>query len=185
MIVIKGNLLQTVDESLAYFEPTICRLTNRYMHDHPEKDDCRQELRLVVWQFHENKEKYFNSLFVVNRLRWNVINFINRDFGFLWGKKLIQLDGLPEQEQNNALASMITGPINYDASLDIEKLLEKANCSLSHRQKEAITLFLSGAPASMIKRFLGVKGRHLTRYYILLSEAIEILRKENNAENNS
>jgi len=178
MILIKGKLYDNVDEAILYFEPTIRQLTNMFLGMHPEKDDCRQELRIKIWNLYNNKEREFNSGYVTRRLRWDTINFINRNTGYNWYKTFKSLDTMKETEKDLLFSSLENkGNITKDDELEIESMIIKAKKHLLPRQYEALTLFLSGASTEMIREFLGTRSRNMTKYYLLLAEAFAILRE--------
>ena len=178
MIVIKGKVYDDVDAAITYFEPTIRQLTNLFLGTHPEKDDCRQELRIKIWALYKNKERQFNSGYVTRRLKWDTINFINRNTGYNWHKTFKSLDTMKETEWVDFPDQVRFG--NHwgkDDQIEIENMIEKAKEHLLPRQYEALTLFLSGASTDMIREFLGTRSRNMTRYYLFLAEAFAILRE--------
>jgi hypothetical protein len=177
MIQIKGTIMETYDDSLAYFEPWIKSLTNMILKSHPDKEDCRQELRLKLWSLHE-KDNMYNSTYVSTRLKWDTINFINRDTGYNWDKKFKSFEVCAYTELERLFSVKdyaIEKSLNVD--IEVEDMILKAKSKLSQKQYEALILFLSGANSKMISSFLGTRNRNITRYYLLLGEAINILRE--------
>lgn len=182
MIVIKGKKHEDIDSAILYFEPTIRQLTNLFLGNSAEKEDCRQELRIKIWSLFNNKEREFNSGYITRRLKWDTINFINRNTGYNWYKTFKSLDNMTETEQDllfNSLENNLN--ISKDNELEIETIILKAKKYFLPKQYEALTLFLSGASTEMIREFLGTRSRNMTRYYLLLAEAFAILREVANA----
>ena len=177
MIQIKGTIMETYDDSLAYFEPWIKSLTNMILKSHPDKEDCRQELRIKLWKLHE-KEQMYNSTYISTRLKWDTINFINRDQGYNWNKVFKSFETCGEIELES-LFSIIDFKIekNVEVDFEVEDIIRKSKPRLTNSQYEALVLFLSGANSKMISNFLGTRNRNITRYYLLLGEAINILRE--------
>lgn len=178
MIAIKGKVYDDVDAAILYFEPTIRQITNLFLGGSPEKDDCRQELRIKIWELYKNPDKKFNSGYVTTRLKWDTINFINRNTGYNWYKTFKSLDTMKETEIDllfNKVESQAR--ISRDEEVEIESMIDKATEHLLPRQYEALTLFLSGASTEMIREFLGTRSRNMTRYYLLLAESFAILRE--------
>lgn len=178
MIQVKKKLFRTFDEAYDYFEPGVRCLTNTFMGDSGEKDDCRQMLRLKVWKLFEDPDRVFNSNYVSRRLKWDVINFINRDPGYNWTKTFSSLESLMESENPKFLALLeVDTEENADRDVEIEDIILRSRPHLSPKQYEALTLFLSGASSEMIRRFLGTRSRNMTRYYLLLAESFAIIRE--------
>lgn len=183
MIVIKGKTYDDVDSAILYFEPTIRQLTNMFLGTSPEKDDCRQELRIKIWALFNNKEREFNSGYVTTRLKWDTINFINRNTGYNWYKTFKSLDTMKETEKDLLFNSLKDNRhISKENELEVEKIISSSKEHMTPRQYEALTLFLSGASTEMIRVFLGTRSRNMTRYYLLLAEAFAILREVANGE---
>jgi len=178
MIVIKGKVCNDLDYVLNYFDPIINHMTNIFLGDDSEKDDCRQDLRLRIWKLFENKERTFNTSYISTRLKFDIINFINRDSGYKWKKTTVPIDNLAENDLDSLLLSHDMVDVNnYEFEYEIEDLILKASDRLTPKHKEALTLFLSGAPTSMVRKFLGTRNRNMTRYYLLLAESIAIIRE--------
>lgn len=178
MIVIKGKTYEDVDEVILYFEPTIRQLTNLFLGSSPEKPDCQQELRIKIWELFKNKDREFNSSYVTRRLRWDTINFINRNTGYNWYKVFRSLDTMKETEQDLIFSKAINSPlISEEDEVEVIDMISKAKKHLLPKQYEALTLFLSGASTDLIREFLGTRSRNMTRYYLMLAEAFAILRE--------
>jgi len=178
MIVIKGKTYEDADAAIRYFEPTIRQLTNMFLGASAEKEDCRQELRIKIWGLFKNKEREFNSSYVTRRLRWDTINFINRNTGYNWYKKFKSLDTMEEGEKDVLFSLMDeSDPKKVEVDLEMEDIIVKAKEYLLPKQYESLSLFLSGATTDMIREFLGTRSRNMTRYYLLLAEALAILRE--------
>jgi hypothetical protein len=178
MIEVKGKFFKTYEESLKYFEPWIRSLTNILLKDSPEKDDCRQELRLKLWKLHKHEDRVYNSTYISRRLKWDTINFINRDEGYNWYKRFRSFDACSDQERETLLKFLDQNiEDNIELDIEIEDAIDKAKDKMSDKQYESLVLFLSGATPDMIGKFLGTRNKNITRYYLLLGEAISILRK--------
>jgi len=183
MIVIKGKTYEDVDEAITYFEATIRQLTNMFLGAHPEKDDCRQELRIKIWSLFKNKEREFNSSYVTRRLKWDTINFINRNTGYNWYKTFKSLDTMKETEVDLLFKKVENNKfLDFEDELDISDMISKAKEYLTEKQYESLVLFLSGASTDLIREFLGTRSRNMTRYYLLLAESLAILREVVNEE---
>jgi hypothetical protein len=178
MIVIKGKVCEDADKVIIYFEPTIRQLTNMFLGSNPEKQDCQQELRIKIWELFKNEDRQFNTSYVTRRLKWDTINFINRNTGYNWYKTFRSIDTMKETEKDLLFGSIIdTSRISADDTLYIKEMICKAKPHLLQKQYEALVLFLSGAPTELIREFLGTRSRNMTRYYLLLAEAFAILRE--------
>lgn len=178
MIIIKGKIYDDVEEVIAYFEPTIRQITNLFLATNPEKEDCRQELRIKIWQLWKNDEREFNSSYVSRRLRFDTINFINRNTGYSWYKTFKSLDVMKETEKDLLFNAIYENKQDsFLKNVELKDIIEKSKEYLLPKQYEAIVLFLSGANTEVIRDFLGTRSRNMTRYYLLLAEAIAIIRE--------
>ena len=177
MISIKEETVTDINKVLKYFEPWVCSLTNLFLKDSAEKDDCRQELRLKIWSLFK-KEGVYNTAYVVTRLKWDIINFVNRDAGYNWYKTFSTMEYYNEMDREDIFA-VIDEELEdkFDTVLELEDIIQKAKPKLTDKQYEALVLYLSGANTEMISSFLGTRNNNITRYYLLLGEAIATLRK--------
>lgn len=176
MIEIEGKIRKDIDEILQFYEPKIKKVTDKFLVNNPEKDDCRQLLRLKIVKLFNNTERVFNEAFVSKRLKWDTINFINRDFGYKWHKTHYSLDRLGGVAFLETLEASIS-KLDLEKDILLEDLVIKAKPVFKKKEYEAIILFLSGANRSIISRFIGVRRNNLTRYYLSLSDAIEKIRQ--------
>lgn len=178
MILIKDILCTDADVAITHFEPMIRRLTNTFISTSSEKDDCRQDLRIKVWKLFENPDRTFNEGYIARRLKFDLINFINRDHGYNWSKKFSSIESFDEQELDYLIAGMSESqPQDIEKDILIEEILEHGQELLSEKQYESLILFMSGAPIDMVRCFLGTRSRNMTRFYLLLAESFTILKE--------
>lgn len=178
MIVVNKKQFMDVDKVLAYFEPTVRQITNLFFYNSPYRDDIRQELRLKLWTLFLNENRIYNSSYVTTRLKYDCINFMNRDLCQKGFKLSSSLDNMTNGQKEEILSCVdYSDPNELENYIVIEDIILKAKPILTSKQYEALTLYLSGATTEMIRTFLGTRSRNMTRYYLLLAESFAILRE--------
>jgi len=178
MIIRKDETCTDVDKTIEFFEPVIRQLTNTFIYSSSEKDDCRQNLRIKIWRLFEKPDRVFNEGYIAKRLKFDLINFINRDAGYSWRKKFTPIDTIEEQDLDMLMARMSeTDPVDTEKQILVEEILECALEHLTEKQYEALILFMSGAHSDMIRQFLGTRSRNMTQYYLHLAESFGILKE--------
>jgi len=177
MIEVNKKQFNSIDDALDYFEVTIKRATNLFMYGHAEIEDCRQFLRMRVYNFYCDKDKIVNSSYIQKRIKWDTLNFLKRDPGFNFFSKHINMDYINEDDLDMILRKKFSSEVGTEERIVLEDLINKTKHKFSNRQYEALVLFLSGAPSDMICKFLGNRSSNLTRYYLLLAEVFTMLRE--------
>lgn len=181
---------QTVENSydvlLAYFDPRIKSMTSRFLGTSPEKEDCRQELRIRLLSMHNNQEVVFSPRLVIQRFKWDIINFINRDLGYVAQGKMKSFDALSNEDVaqvNRYIEARAEEEFarSSDAAL-LKELIEKGKTRMDDAQYEAFVIYLSGAPGEILKRFFGSRRYVTTLYYVHLAAAFEIIREIANGD---
>lgn len=182
MIELDGTICYNFEKVLTKVEPLIKGVTNSILSASLEKEDCRQLLRLKVWNLYNKPDRKFNIAYLNQRLKFDTINFITRDSGYNFIKSTTSLESFSDAELENIIADLHTDSFEKMLTeIDLESLIERASLRMTHRHKECLVLFLSGAPTDMIRKFLGTRTANLTRYYILLAEALSIIKEVNDA----
>lgn len=176
MLEIDNTIYSDFDLACAYYEPYIARVS--YMVDNvSSREDCRQELRIKLWNLFLKTHGVYNINYVKRRLRWDVINFLNRDSIYNFSRCVYLTDNISEfTHRDDFIEDSFFEKV--DNGIYIESLLSKCTWKFSKNQYEALILFLADMPNSVIRDFFGFKSRNLTRYYLHLVEAIQILREE-------
>ncbi|PIR43276.1 hypothetical protein COV24_03390 [candidate division WWE3 bacterium CG10_big_fil_rev_8_21_14_0_10_32_10] len=178
MLIVHEKVIETIDDALKYYEPGIKKLTNKFIKRECDKEDCEQELRLSIWKLFKVEDKKYNSGYVTQRLYWDTINFVNRDDGYNWYNHFVSMEELSHSDEEDVLLKTCTDTgTSLLLQYEIKDLIDKALPALSYKQLEALTLFLSGANPKMLRKFLNIKGNHLTAYYLSLAESFAILKE--------
>ena len=187
MISLVGQDIEcSYDALLEYFDPRIKSLTSRFLASSPEKEDCRQELRIRLFSMHNNPDVIFTPRLVVQRFKWDIINFINRDLGYIAQGKMKGFDALSNEDMAQVhryieAKSEEEFARTTDRAL-LQELIEKGKEKMDDAQYEAFVIYLSGAPGEILKRFFGSRRYVTTLYYVHLAAAFEIIREIANAD---
>jgi hypothetical protein len=179
MISIRGEVKDNIELVLSVFEPILVKLV-RIIPDLDSREDCKQELRLIIWRLFKVEDRVFTEAYVTQRLKWDTINFLNRDSIYNFSKNSLFVDDLFDFThaslvlENDSLQNMLF----TEKKEALTSIIDRCKNKMTKREYEALMLYLSCEKNRVIKQFYGLENKNLTRYYINLANAVDILRKE-------
>jgi len=176
MISIKGAIVHDIDTAIRYFDSTINYLTKRMIAYNSDIDDCRQLLRLKLWDMLRDQTRIFNESYILVRFRLDIINFINRNHEYNFLKSAESLEHLVDSRAEYKEVIVFAHEPDFDFDLDLEIVLKTAADILPNSTYEALMLFLADVSHDVIREFYNIKSRNITKFYVELADAIAVLK---------